>query len=181
MEDLTIRDALAVGLAQVLALIQVKQIGIDDHGWFVRGPNARDSRKVLLSAFYPGHRCQRASGTQRSAGQAANGILWIAGCRYRSVGFGGLCVDLVPAPVSAHAFHRHLHRVSPACGHVYPAGARWRLHYRQCELIWLICPLILNFPWACPSILIISGIPLRRLQKCYKESLTVGRPGEPNE
>ena len=113
---------------------RVKQIGIDDDGRIVRGPNARDSRQVLVSAFYPGHRCQRASGTQRSAGQTANGNLWIAGCRYRRVGFGGLCVDLVPAPVSAHAFHRHLHRISPAGGRVYPAGARWWLHYRRREL-----------------------------------------------
>lgn len=64
MEDLTIRDALAVGFAQVLALIPGSSRSGSTMMGVIRGPNARDSCQVLLSPFYSGHRRQWASGTQ---------------------------------------------------------------------------------------------------------------------
>ena len=63
LQDLGLGDAVAVGLAQCLALdARIEPLGFDDDGGTICRANTRDGRAIFLSPVYSGHCRQRCVG-----------------------------------------------------------------------------------------------------------------------
>ena len=116
MQDLGVKDALAVGFAQVLALIPgSSRSGSTIMAGLFAG-ETRETAALFVSTFHSGGGGQRAARIETGAAHPAARQPYNPGSRHDRFGYRGLCIDLVPAALSADAHDRRLHRLSFAGG-----------------------------------------------------------------
>jgi hypothetical protein len=111
-----VSDALAVGSAQVLALIPgSSRSGSTIMGGLFAGLTRETAARFSFLLSIPAIAASGLLELKEAVDKLAGGKLWLAGCRDSGFGCGRVCVDLVSVAISADALDECVHRLPCDC------------------------------------------------------------------